>query len=72
MTGQKIITASEDDRGVEVRLLLDEGVDVDLLNHDGSTALIQANLRGRYDIVKMLLEKGIQILTFKIRTVVRC
>ena len=42
---------------VKVQRLLDDGVNVDLPNENGNTALILASLKGHLPIVKALLEK---------------
>ena len=44
-----------------VKLILDNGADVDLRGIDGATALIVASTFGHTDIVKLLLDNGASI-----------
>ena len=41
-----------------MRLLLENGVDVEAKNIDGETALQEAAKRGRVEVVKLLRERG--------------
>ena len=41
--------------------LLDAGVDIEIKNGDGNTALMEAVLRGKKESVELLLEKGADI-----------
>lgn len=43
---------------VAVKELLDNGIDVNLRDENGMTALIQASSQGHTDIVRLLLERG--------------
>lgn len=46
---------------VKVRMILNSGVNVDVKNSTGRTALMMAAERGDYEMVKLLLRKGSNI-----------
>lgn len=52
-----VARAGDNDFGVVAQMLAD-GVQVDLPNSDGYTALMAAAKRGHYDLVKLLLDNG--------------
>src|SRR5204862_4863012 len=46
-----------------VRLLLDLGLDPNAANRDGRTALMAAAMKGRNEVVQMLVDKGARLDT---------
>ena len=53
--------ASENGHSNVVKLLLDKGSQVDIMNTDGWTALMKASQSGYKDVVKLLLKHGAQV-----------
>ena len=50
---------ANDKRHLDVaRLLLDEGADLNIQDHDGFTALIVASSQGHLEIARLLLDRG--------------
>ena len=53
-----LILASGDGDCNMVKMLLENGADIEAINERGTTALIRASEYGKYDVVKILLENG--------------
>ena len=53
-----LLEAAENGNIEMVRQLLDDGVDVNIQNRNGDTALIKSSLKGHTDIIKLLLNHG--------------
>ena len=58
---EEIVTAAEIGLIEDVRKLLDAGVDPNLRNESGWTALMQASMNGHTDIVKLLISEGADV-----------
>lgn len=59
--GPQLIEAVEDDNIEKVQKLLNIGINPNLQNFDGETALIIASERGRLNIVKLLLDNKARV-----------
>jgi len=64
-----LMVASLNGRELAVKLLIDNGADVNIKSENGSTALHEATRRGREKIVKLLIDNGANVNGANVNTV---